>query len=143
MTTQRVNSAVAEDLRLLHQAAETARARAYAPYSSFQVGAALRTSEGLIITAANVENVVYSSTVCAERAAIFRAVAEGHTLFNAVAIAGPAGTVSPCGACRQVLAEFMDPSAMVVFPLDGQLVVVPLGELLPYPFRPPTEPPHD
>jgi len=136
MTTQPVNVAVAEDLRLLHQAADTARARAYAPYSNFQVGAALRTSEGLIITAANVENVVYSSTVCAERAAIFRAVAEGHTRFNAVAIAGPTGTVSPCGACRQVLAEFMDPSAMVVFPLDGRLVIVPLGELLPYPFRP-------
>jgi cytidine deaminase len=136
MSTQPVNSAVAEDLRLLHQAAEAARARAYAPYSNFQVGAALRTSEGLIITAANVENVVYSSTVCAERAAIFRAVAEGHTQFNAIAIAGPAGAVSPCGACRQVLAEFLDPSAPVVFPLDAQLVVVSLGELLPYPFRP-------
>lgn len=140
MTTQRINAAPTEDLRLLHQAAEAARARAHAPYSNFQVGAALRTSEGRIITAGNVENVVYSSTMCAERAAIFRAVADGYTNFDAIAIAGPAGTISPCGACRQVLAEFMDPSAMVVFPVDTQLVAVPLSKLLPHPFSPPLRP---
>ncbi len=141
MTTQRVNAPLAEDLRSLHQAAETARGHAHAPYSNFQVGAALRTSNGHIITAGNVENIVYGSTMCAERAAIFRAVAEGYTRFDAIAIAGPAGTISPCGACRQVLAEFMNPSATVVFPLDTHLVALPLSELLPHPFSPPHEAP--
>jgi cytidine deaminase len=143
MTTQRVEAVLAEDLQFLHQAAETARARAHAPYSSFRVGAALRTTDGHIVTAGNVENVVFSSTICAERAAIFRAVAEGYTHFDAIAVAGPAGTVSPCGACRQVLAEFLDPSTPVVFPLDSQLVAVPLGELLPFPFSPPPGPSSD
>jgi len=143
MTTQRINAPLAEDLRFLHQAAETAQARAHAPYSSFEVGAALRTSDGHIITAGNVENIVYGSTMCAERAAIFRAVAEGYTHFDAIAIAGPAATVSPCGACRQVLAEFMDPSATVVFPLDTQLVAVALSELLPHPFSPSPAPSSD
>jgi cytidine deaminase len=143
MTTQPVNAPLAEDLRCLHQAAETARARAHAPYSSFHVGAALRTSNGRIITAGNVENVVYGSTMCAERATIFRAVAEGYTRFDAIAIAGPAGTISPCGACRQVLAEFMDPSATVVYPTDDQLISVPLSELLPRPFIPPHGPTND
>lgn len=140
MTTQPVNASLAEDLRHLHQAAETARAGAHAPYSSFHVGAALRTTDGRVITAGNVENVVYGSTMCAERAAIFRAVAEGCTRFDAIAIAGPAGTISPCGACRQVLVEFMDPSATVVYPIDEQLVAIPLGKLLPEPFTPPHGP---
>jgi cytidine deaminase len=138
MTAQRATATLADDLRLLHQAAEMARGHAYAPYSGFEVGAAVRTSDGCVITAGNVENIVYGSTMCAERAAIFRAVAEGHTHFDAIAIAGPAGTVSPCGACRQVLAEFMDPSATVVFPLDTHLVAVRLSELLPHPFSPPS-----
>lgn len=136
--TQGVESVLAEDLQFLQQAAETARARAHAPYSSFQVGAALRTGDGHIITAGNVENVSYGLTICAERAAIFRALAEGYTHFTAIAIAGPADTVSPCGACRQVLAEFLEPSATVVFPLNARLVAVPLSELLPHPFGPPT-----
>jgi len=138
MTAQRANATLADDLRLLHEAAEMARDHAYAPYSGFDVGAAVRASDGCVITAGNVENIVYGSTMCAERAAIFRAVAEGHTRFDAIAIAGPAGTISPCGACRQVLAEFMDPSAIVVFPLDSQLVTVRLRELLPHPFSPPS-----
>jgi cytidine deaminase len=141
MTTQPVNASLADDLRRLHQAAQTARARAHAPYSSFHVGAALRTPDNHVITAGNVENIVYGSTICAERAAIFRAVAEGCTRFDAIAIAGPAGIISPCGSCRQVLAEFMDPSATVVYPIDDQLVAVSLGELLPQPFSPPHQPP--
>jgi len=137
MTAHRVHAAPADDLRSLHQAAEAARTHAYAPYSGFHVGAAVRTTDGCVITAGNVENVVYGSTMCAERAAIFRAIAEGHTRFDAIAIAGPAGTISPCGACRQVLAEFMAPSATVIFPLDTDLVSVRLSELLPHPFDPP------
>jgi len=62
--------------------------------------------------------------------------AQGHVDFVAVAVAGPADTVSPCGACRQVLAEFLDPGAVVVFPLDARLVAVPLGDLLPHAFGP-------
>lgn len=130
-------TALADDLQFLHQAAETARTHAHAPYSGFHVGAAVRTHKGHIITAGNVENVSYGLTICAERAAIFRALAEGYTHFNAIAVAGPADTVSPCGACRQVLAEFLDPSATVVFPLDARLVAVPLSELLPHAFGPP------
>jgi cytidine deaminase len=133
-----VKAALADDLQFIHQAADAARAHAHAPYSRFKVGAALRTSEGHIITAGNVENVSYGLTICAERAAIFRALAEGYTDFNAIAVAGPADTISPCGACRQVLAEFLDPSATVVFPLEGQLVALRLSELLPHPFGPTT-----
>jgi cytidine deaminase len=134
--SQGVETALTEDLLFLQQAAETARARAHAPYSTFQVGAALRTDAGHIITAGNVENVSYGLTICAERAAIFRALAEGYTDFDAIAVAGPAETVSPCGACRQVLAEFLAPSATVVFPLDARLVAMPLSELLPHAFGP-------
>ena len=77
-------------------------------------------------------NIVYSSTMCAEQAAIYRALAEGHTHFDAIAIAGSSGTISPCGACRQVLAEFMDPSATVVYPAEDELLAVSLSELLPH-----------
>jgi homotetrameric cytidine deaminase len=133
---QGIAAALAEDLQTLQQAAEAARARAHAPYSGFQVGAALRASDGHVVAAGNVENASYGLTICAERAAIFRALAEGYTEFDAVAVAGPADTVSPCGACRQVLAEFLPPTAMVVFPLDARLVAVPLGELLPHAFGP-------
>lgn len=118
----------------LHRAAEAARARAYAPYSGFHVGAAVRCGTGHVVTAANVENASFGLTICAERAAIFRAVAEGHTSFDAVAIAGPAPNVAPCGACRQVLAEFLPPQAVVVFPVDNNLVAIELSVLLPHAF---------
>ena len=91
----------------LRAAARAARANAYAPYSRFGVGAALRCGDGTIVTACNVENVSYGLTICAERAAVFAAVASGHVAFEALAICGPDGsTTAPCGACRQVLAEF-------------------------------------
>jgi cytidine deaminase len=133
---QAIEAALAEDLQALHAAAEEARGRSHAPYSGFHVGAALLTRDGHTITGGNVENASYGLTICAERAAIFRALAEGHANFVAVAVAGPADTVSPCGACRQVLAEFLDPGAVVVFPLDARLVAVPLGDLLPHAFGP-------
>ena len=88
-------------------AAVAARVHAYAPYSSFAVGAALRCADGSVVTGVNVENASYGLSMCAERTAVFAAVALGRTAFEAVAIAGPAGVATPpCGACRQVLAEF-------------------------------------
>src|ERR1700756_2574607 len=91
-------------------AARFARERAYAPYSQFRVGAAVETEDGTIVTGCNVENASYGLSICAERTAIVSAVAQGYRVFRAVAVAGPEGvTTSPCGACRQFIAEF-DPS---------------------------------
>jgi cytidine deaminase len=90
-------------------AARKARAQAYAPYSNFSVGAALVTKGGDVITGANVENASYPVGMCAERTALFAAVAQGHRSFDAIAIVGPEGVaLTPCGACRQALSEFGD-----------------------------------
>jgi cytidine deaminase len=120
-----------DEERALHVRAEEARGRAYAPYSHFDVGAALQTASGEIVTAGNVENASFGLTICAERAAVVRAVAEGHRDLVGVAVAGPAADVSPCGACRQVLAELGGPELCVTFPRGGELVTMTLGELLP------------
>ena len=82
-----------------------ARESAYAPYSGFQVGAALLAKNGAVFTGSNVENASYSLTICAERAAVFKAVSDGASAFEAIAVCAPGGC-SPCGACRQVLSEF-------------------------------------
>ncbi len=97
---------------LIRQAIE-AMGRAYAPYSGFQVGAALLTEEGKIYQGCNIENAAYTPTNCAERTAFFQAVAMGERRFLAIAVVGgkdgkPTGYTSPCGVCRQVMREFCD-----------------------------------
>lgn len=100
------NVSEAVDAALL-DAARAARAHAYAPYSQYRVGAALRCADGAIYSGANVENASCGLSMCAERTAVFSAVASGRLAFEALAIAGPERTATPpCGACRQVLAEF-------------------------------------
>ncbi len=124
-----------EHERDLHARAVEAQGRAYVPYSEFPVGAALETEEGAVVTAANVENASYGLTICAERSAVVRAIAEGHRHLRAVAVAGVATSVPPCGACRQVLAEFALPGMTITFPEDGDLVTYTVDEILPASFR--------
>jgi cytidine deaminase len=122
-------------------AAVLVRERAYAPYSKFKVGAALLTPDGTIISGANVENASYGLTICAERSAIFAAVAAGKKEFIAVAIATTGGA-APCGACRQVLSEFapalpiimVDCNEMKPNALDYPVKEYTLAELLPHQF---------
>ncbi|MGH7737879.1 MAG: cytidine deaminase [Candidatus Tyrphobacter sp.] len=118
----------------LLDAARAARARAYAPYSNFTVGAAVETDDGEIVTGANVENASYGLSICAERAAIVRAVAQGHRVFRALAVAAPDGVdAAPCGACRQFVAEF-DPDMPVTFTGADGAVRTTLSKLLPLAF---------
>lgn len=85
----------------------TAQNKAYSPYSKFKVGAAILTKDGRIFTGCNIENVSYGMTICAERTAVFKAVSEGYRDFEAIAISASSDDpIYPCGACRQVLAEF-------------------------------------
>ena len=100
-----MNTITREDAKLLIDLAIEARRRAYAPYSKYQVGAALRTKSGRIFTGANVENAAYPTTMCAERVAIFSAVSQGERDFDVIAVVTANGG-SPCGSCRQVMAEF-------------------------------------
>jgi cytidine deaminase len=116
-------------------AATAARRAAYAPYSGFAVGAALLTSDGRVTTGCNVENASYGLSVCAERNAIFHAVAEGERSLAAVAVVTENG-VAPCGACRQVLAEFNPQMTVIVADTTGNRTIYRLDELLPRAFGP-------
>ncbi len=119
--------------RELVQAAQAARERAYAPYSSFTVGAAVETPSGAIYTGCNVENASYGLTICAERVAIFKAVAAGEREITALAVVSEPGA-TPCGACRQVLAEFApQPEEVAITVVNGQGDErrYTLGQLLP------------
>jgi homotetrameric cytidine deaminase len=131
------NPTDAELLKLLDLALEAAQ-NAYAPYSGFRVGAALRLTTGEVVTGTNVENVSYGLTICAERSALVRAVSQfGPKIkVEAVAVANLNNAPSPpCGACRQVLAEFILPDAPVIFPVEGGTQVMAFRELLPMAFE--------
>lgn len=126
-----------EMLILLDQARQAAQ-NAYAPYSGFRVGAALRLTTGEIVTGTNVENVSYGLTICAERSALVRAVSQfGPKIrIEAAAVANLNNAPSPpCGACRQVLAEFILPGAPVIFPAADGERTMPFRELLPLAFE--------
>lgn len=122
--------------RKLIAVARAAQKNAHAPYSKFRVGAALLTKSGKVYTGVNVENASYGLTNCAERVAVGKAVSEGHRKFQAIAVVAPSAALSPCGACRQVLAEFGD---CVVICVDSRntrrLRINLLSELLPHTFK--------
>lgn len=123
---------------LLVQAARDAAANAYCPYSHYPVGAALLTLDGQIYTGCNVENISYGLSMCAERTAVFKAVAAGCRAFAALAVVGgDRRPAAPCGACRQVLAELCPPSMPVYIARlkkGGRATASTLGELLPLSF---------
>jgi cytidine deaminase len=121
------------DWQELAAAAAGARADAYVPYSGFGVGAAVRTVDGRIYTGANIENAAYGLTVCAERVAIWKAVSEGHRRLAALALVTETGS-SPCGSCRQVMAEFARELPVLIADTDGHAWLTSLAELLPLAF---------
>jgi len=121
----------------LIQGAMAARKHAHIPYSNFAVGAALLTSNKRIYTGCNIENASFGLTNCAERTAIFKAVSEGEHIIEAIAVvADTKGPVSPCGACRQVLAEFCDENTKIYLTnLHGNTEEWTMAQLLPGAFR--------
>lgn len=129
---------MSQNFEQLIAAARGAAKHAYNPYSHYAVGAALLAEDGIIYTGCNVENASYGLTNCAERLAVFKAVSDGRRNFKALVIAaGTSGKIgTPCGACRQVLAEFCTPDMPVVcVPLEGSgEISLTLGELLPHHF---------
>jgi cytidine deaminase len=115
--------------------ARASRERAYAPYSGFRVGAAILTAEGRLYAGCNIENASYGLTVCAERVALFKAVSNGERQFAALAvIADSEDYCTPCGACRQVLAEFGSEIKVYMCNRRGEYIVKSLAELLPLGF---------
>ena len=133
-----------EEKQELIRMALAAREKAYAPYSNFMVGAALRAKDGRVYTGCNVENASFTPTSCAERTALFKAVADGVTEFTDIAVVGSRrGEVneqitSPCGVCRQVMMEFCDPETFqIILAVDKEKYdIFTLNELLPLGFGP-------
>lgn len=121
---------------MLLKEAQKAKENAYAVYSNFRVGAALLTREGKVFTGCNVENAAYSVTNCAERTAVFAAVAEGFRDFTAIAVTSDSEHYTvPCGACRQVLVEFNPDMKVIMGNHRGEFIVQTAGELLPLYFN--------
>jgi cytidine deaminase len=125
-----------EDSRFMVDLAIEARRRAYAPYSNYAVGAALRTTGGRIFTGVNIENAAYPTTICAERVAMFTAVAQGEKEFDVIAVVTANGGY-PCGGCRQVMAEFGLDTVVIIADETGRVVEqTTVNGLLPGAFTP-------
>ncbi|MFH1185301.1 MAG: cytidine deaminase [Chloroflexota bacterium] len=125
-----------QEQQSLIELANEARLRAYAPYSNYRVGAALRTKSGRLFTGVNVENAAYPTSMCAERTAVFKAVSEGETDFEIIAVVTDNGG-SPCGSCRQVLAEFGLDTLVLIADGGGKVIQeTTVRELLPHAFQP-------
>jgi cytidine deaminase len=119
----------------LIESARAVRENAYAPYSKFKVGAALLTEDNKIVTGCNVENISFGLTSCAERNAVFKALSDGTQTFKAIAIVTDTHDLTaPCGACRQVLAEFNHRMPIMLANLKGEKELLNLDDLLPKPF---------
>lgn len=134
----KAENGLSEPLAGLLEEANKAALRSYSPYSGFRVGAALKLTSGETVTGTNVENVSYGLTICAERAALVRAVSQfgPEIRIEAVAIANLNDSASPpCGACRQVLAEFIQPDAPVIFPAADGVRTMAFSALLPLAFE--------
>lgn len=120
-----------EDEKLLMEA-EKAKKNAYAPYSKFRVGAALLTNDGKVFAGCNVENAAYGVTNCAERTALYAAIAAGYRKFSAIAITSNSEQhTSPCGVCRQALVEFGPDMKVIMGNVNGEYIVRRAAELLP------------
>ena len=127
---------IKEDYKQLIELANEARRHAYAPYSKYPVGAALRTKTGRVYTGVNVENAAYPTGICAERVAVFKAISEGEHNFEVIALVTDNGG-SPCGACRQVLSEFGLDTIVLIADGKGRLFQeTTVGNLLPEAFLP-------
>lgn len=125
-----------ETIEKLIETARAARAWAYAPYSHYAVGAALLTESGKIYDGVNIENAAYPTGICAERVAVFKAVSEGEREFNTIVVVTDNGG-SPCGSCRQVLAEFGLSTRLLIVDDTGKIHVdTTVEQLLPQAFRP-------
>jgi cytidine deaminase len=125
-----------EEKQSLIYLANEARRRAYVPYSNYRVGSALRTKSGRIFTGVNIESAAYPTTMCAERVAIFKAVSEGEKEFEAISVVTDNGG-SPCGGCRQVMAEFGLDTIVLIADGNGNLIKqLTVAELLPEAFTP-------
>jgi cytidine deaminase len=123
-----------KDLELIEAAAK-ARDRAFAPYSKFRVGAAVRTKSGKIFTGCNIESAAYSGTVCAERVAVWKAVSEGEKEFTNIAVVADTKELTPpCGTCRQIIWEFCGDVPVTFANLKGDVETVQMKELLPRAF---------
>lgn len=120
--------------RELLDLAKKAMRNSYSPYSGFRVGAALMVKDGSVYTGVNVENASFSTTVCAERTAIFSAIADGKRDFVCIAIAGNSEPCMPCGVCRQVMSEFCDRNFRIIVEKDNLIYSYKLEDLLPHSF---------
>jgi len=128
------NQSITERNNLIKTATE-ARAKAFAPFSNFKVGAVLATKDGEIFTGCNIENASYGLTMCAERVAIFKAISEGESKFQTlVIVADTENLTPPCGACRQIIWEFCGDVEIVLANLQGKTETMRMSELFPRAF---------